>query len=133
MGVVIHITSMWELYALKGGYCQKYSMKYIYSTSQMSKLSLILYTFSITSLVAGLFLTYIRLTCDEHTLEPSMLLYISCDHIIVIVTCVTVTTITYDIMLNPNLKFQINEKRNENEKRNKIKKSLLSLTLTVKN
>ena len=34
-------------------------MKYIYSTSQMLKLSLILYTFSITSLVAGLFLTNI--------------------------------------------------------------------------
>jgi len=32
-------------------------MKYIYSTSQMSKLSLTLYTFSITGLVAGLFLT----------------------------------------------------------------------------
>jgi len=32
-------------------------MKYIYSTSQMSKLSLILHTFSITGLVAGLFLT----------------------------------------------------------------------------
>jgi len=32
-------------------------MKYIYSTSQMSKLSLILHTFSITGLVASLFLT----------------------------------------------------------------------------
>ena len=32
-------------------------MKYIYSTSQMSKLSLTLCTFSITSSVAGLFLT----------------------------------------------------------------------------
>jgi len=32
-------------------------MKYIYSISQMSKLSLILCTFSITSSVAGLFLT----------------------------------------------------------------------------
>jgi len=32
-------------------------MKYIYSTSQISKLSLILYTFSITSSVADLFLT----------------------------------------------------------------------------
>ena len=31
-------------------------MKYIYSTSQISKLSLILYTFSITNSVAGLFL-----------------------------------------------------------------------------
>ena len=37
--------------------CQEYSMKYIYSTSQMSKLSLTLHTFSITGLVAGLFLT----------------------------------------------------------------------------
>jgi len=34
-------------------------MKYIYSTSQMSKLSLTLHTFSITGSVAGLFLTYI--------------------------------------------------------------------------
>ena len=32
-------------------------MKYIYSTSQMSKLSLTLRTFSITGSVAGLFLT----------------------------------------------------------------------------
>ena len=32
-------------------------MKYIYSTSQISKLSLTLHTFSITSSVAGLFLT----------------------------------------------------------------------------
>jgi len=32
-------------------------MKYIYSTSQMSKLSLTLHTFSITGLVTGLFLT----------------------------------------------------------------------------
>ena len=38
-------------------YCQKYSMKYIYSTSQMSKLSLTLHTFSVTGSVAGLFLT----------------------------------------------------------------------------
>jgi len=37
--------------------CQKYSIKYIYSTSQMSKLSLILRNFSITSSVASLFLT----------------------------------------------------------------------------
>jgi len=37
--------------------CQEYSMKYIYSTSQMSKLSLTLRTFSITGSVAGLFLT----------------------------------------------------------------------------
>ena len=32
-------------------------MKYIYNTRQLSKLSLILHTFSITGLVAGLFLT----------------------------------------------------------------------------
>jgi len=32
-------------------------MKYIYSTSQISKLSLTLYTFSVTGSVAGLFLT----------------------------------------------------------------------------
>jgi len=32
-------------------------MKYIYSTSQMSKLSLTLRTFSVTGSVAGLFLT----------------------------------------------------------------------------
>ena len=38
-------------------YCQEYSMKYIYSTSQMSKLSLTLHTFSVTGSVAGLFLT----------------------------------------------------------------------------
>ena len=37
--------------------CQKYSIKYIYSTSQMSKLSLTLCTFSVTGSVAGLFLT----------------------------------------------------------------------------
>ena len=37
--------------------CQEYSMKYIYSTSQMSKLSLTLHTFSITSSVTSLFLT----------------------------------------------------------------------------
>ena len=36
--------------------CQEYSMKYIYSTSQMSKLSLTLHTFSVTGSVAGLFL-----------------------------------------------------------------------------
>ena len=35
-------------------------MKYIYSTSQMSKLSLTLRTFSITGSVAGLFLTIIE-------------------------------------------------------------------------
>ena len=32
-------------------------MKYIYSTSQMSKLSLTLHAFSVTGSVAGLFLT----------------------------------------------------------------------------
>ena len=34
----------------------KYSMKYIYSTSQISKLSLTLHPFSVTGSVAGLFL-----------------------------------------------------------------------------
>ena len=34
-----------------------YSMKHIYITSQISKLSLTLYTFGITDSVAGLFLT----------------------------------------------------------------------------
>ena len=38
-------------------YCQKYNIKCIYSTSQMSKLSLTLHTFSVTGSVAGLFLT----------------------------------------------------------------------------
>jgi len=41
--------------------CQEYSMKYIYSTSQISKLSLTLCTFNITSSVAGLFLTSLYL------------------------------------------------------------------------
>jgi len=36
-------------------------MKYIYSTSQMSKLSLTLHTFSVTGSVAGLFLTILSL------------------------------------------------------------------------
>ena len=45
-------------------------MKYIYSTSQMSKLSLILYIFSITCSVAGLFLTItVRLTVFEDNLD----------------------------------------------------------------
>ena len=35
-------------------------MKYIYSTSQISKLSLTLCTFSVTGSVASLFLTYIK-------------------------------------------------------------------------
>jgi len=39
--------------------CQEYSIKYIYSTSQMLKLSLTLHTLSITGLLAGLFLTII--------------------------------------------------------------------------
>jgi len=39
--------------------CQEYSMKYIYSTSHMSKLSLTLRTFSIIGSVAGLFLTLV--------------------------------------------------------------------------
>ena len=34
-------------------------MKYIYSTSQISKLSLTLHTFSVTGSVAGLFLTQV--------------------------------------------------------------------------
>ena len=46
------------LYALKERYYQKYSIKYIYNTSQILKLSLILHTFSITGLVASLFLIY---------------------------------------------------------------------------
>jgi len=40
-------------------------MKYIYSTSQMSKLSLTLRTFSITSSVAGLFLTCWGFDCKQ--------------------------------------------------------------------
>ena len=36
---------------------QEYSIKYIYNTSQMSKLSLTLHTFSIPGSVADLFLT----------------------------------------------------------------------------
>jgi len=50
-------------------------MKYIYSTSQMSKLSLTLYTFNVTSLVAGLFLTFycIDLTRkDDHQTNPEI-------------------------------------------------------------
>ena len=46
-----------------------------------------------------------KLTYNKHTLEFSMLLYILCNHIIVIVTYITVTTITYSIILNSNLKF----------------------------
>ena len=42
--------------SMNGISCQEYSVKYIYSTSQISKLSLKLHTFSITDLVAGLFL-----------------------------------------------------------------------------
>ena len=37
--------------------CQEYSMKYIYNTSQMSKLSMTLCTFNVTGSVASLFLT----------------------------------------------------------------------------
>ena len=40
-------------------------MKYIYSTSQMSKLSLILYTFSITGSVASLFLTKRKVVLEK--------------------------------------------------------------------
>jgi len=47
--VRVHHLELWY-------YCQEYSMKYIYSTSQILKLSLILYTFSITGSVASLFL-----------------------------------------------------------------------------
>jgi len=44
-------------------------MKYIYSTSQMPKLSLTLYTFSITGSVNGLFLTlYFVLMYLEYSL-----------------------------------------------------------------
>ena len=39
-------------------------MKYIYNTSQISKLSLTLYTFSLTSSVTSLFLTYVNLKVD---------------------------------------------------------------------
>ena len=42
--------------SMNGISCQEYSVKYIYSTSQISKLSLKLHTFSITDLVASLFL-----------------------------------------------------------------------------
>ena len=48
---------MWRSYTLKERYYQEYSMKYIYSISQISKLSLTLCTLSVTSSVAGLFLT----------------------------------------------------------------------------
>ena len=51
LGAAIYITSIWELHALKERYYQEYSMKYINSTSQISKLSLILHTFSITGFV----------------------------------------------------------------------------------
>ena len=46
------MTFILELHTLKEEYCQKYSMKCIYSTSQMLKLSLTLYTFNTTGLVA---------------------------------------------------------------------------------
>ena len=48
-----NLIEFWECFSRY----QEYSMKYIYSTSQMSKLSLTLRTFSITGSVAGLFLT----------------------------------------------------------------------------
>jgi len=44
-------------------------MKYIYSTSQISKLSLILHTFSITGLVASLFITEELSQLDFYTLD----------------------------------------------------------------
>ena len=50
-------------------------MKYIYSTSQMSKLSLILCTFSITGSVASLFLTDISNKSIPHDLEPAAISY----------------------------------------------------------
>ena len=56
---------MWRPYALKERYYQKYSIKYIYSTSQMLKLSLILHTFSVTGLVASLFLMYRSLVLKQ--------------------------------------------------------------------
>ena len=45
-------------------------MKYIYSTSQMSKLSLTLRTFSITGSVAGLFLTRDLVLREEKVYVP---------------------------------------------------------------
>jgi len=69
-------------------------MKYIYSTSQMSKLSLILHTFSITGLVASLFLTLIIPEC-------SIIFFVIYD-------CVTITCdsihVTFNVTLNPNPK-----------------------------
>ena len=44
-------------------------MKYTYSTSQMSKLSLTLYTFSITGSVASLFLTILTLTLSPNKIK----------------------------------------------------------------
>jgi len=43
-------------------------MKYIYSTSQMSKLSLTLCTFSVTGSVAGLFLTLIMVYLNPYVM-----------------------------------------------------------------
>ena len=55
---------------------QEYSMKYIYSTSQMSKLSLTLHTFSVTGSVASLFLKQsVWLVEMEHTSWSQRLLY----------------------------------------------------------
>jgi len=50
-------------------------MKYIYSTSQMLKLSLILCTFSITGSVASLFLTDVSNKSISHDLEPAAIFY----------------------------------------------------------
>jgi len=64
-------------------------MKYIYSTSQISKLSLTLCIFSITDLVASLFLTptptsillriipYLQLLSDEYLLFTDIILDVS--------------------------------------------------------
>ena len=57
------------LYTLKERYYQKYSIKYIYNTSQILKLSLILHTFSITGLVASLFLIYRSLVSSLQTVD----------------------------------------------------------------
>jgi len=51
---------------------QEYSMKYIYSTSQMSKLSLTLRTFSVTNSVAGLFLTLCHLYMIQTTMSQAL-------------------------------------------------------------
>ena len=59
--------------------CQEYSMKYIYSTSQMSKLSLTLCTFSVTGSVAGLFLTLSHFVMFLKT-NPNVFAFLSNTH-----------------------------------------------------